>query len=275
MNRRVFLQLTAALPTAALLPAACGGAPRFLSDDERRVLAACANAIFPSDASGPGAADLGAVDYIEALLTALDHDPPRVHAAGPFSDRVPFPNADGSASSRYPENDFKTFLPLSRVQRAGWQLRILGSAGTPGGGPNDAVLGPVVGLRDLLRDGIASAVKAAGRPVSEQSDADLEALYDLLPPAARDAVDLLVVQSLFALPEYGGNRDAGGWRAVHYEGDSLPRGYTVFDAQRGAYQDRPDAPVLGPAPADPDPMDADIIAIYSAAATILGGKRFY
>jgi hypothetical protein len=29
----------------------------------------------------PGAAALGAVDYVERLLTALDHDPPRIWAA--------------------------------------------------------------------------------------------------------------------------------------------------------------------------------------------------
>lgn len=33
------------------------------------------------DAQVPGAADLGAVEYVERLLTALDHDPPRVWAA--------------------------------------------------------------------------------------------------------------------------------------------------------------------------------------------------
>lgn len=34
----------------------------------------------------PGSGALGAVDYVERLLTALDHDPPRVWAApGPWS----------------------------------------------------------------------------------------------------------------------------------------------------------------------------------------------
>jgi hypothetical protein len=33
------------------------------------------------DAQVPGASALGAVDYVERLLTALDHDPPRVWAA--------------------------------------------------------------------------------------------------------------------------------------------------------------------------------------------------
>ncbi len=45
----------------------------FGPEDEARVAAAL-------DARVPGAAALGAVAYVEALLTALDHDPPHVWA---------------------------------------------------------------------------------------------------------------------------------------------------------------------------------------------------
>ena len=44
------------------------------SADERSRLAAALDALVP------GAADLGAVDYVERLLGALDHDPPRIWA---------------------------------------------------------------------------------------------------------------------------------------------------------------------------------------------------
>ncbi len=44
-------------------------------DDEERTQVAAA-----LDKEVPGAAALGAVDYVERLLTALDHDPPRVWA---------------------------------------------------------------------------------------------------------------------------------------------------------------------------------------------------
>jgi len=38
------------------------------------------------DEQVPGASALGAVDYVETLLTALDHDPPRIWAApGPWA----------------------------------------------------------------------------------------------------------------------------------------------------------------------------------------------
>jgi hypothetical protein len=46
----------------------------FGPEEEARVAAAL-------DAQVPGAAGLGAVEYVEALLTALEHDPPRVWAS--------------------------------------------------------------------------------------------------------------------------------------------------------------------------------------------------
>ncbi len=47
----------------------------WFDDHERAVVAAAL------DEHVPGAAALGAVDYVERLLTALDHDPPRIWAA--------------------------------------------------------------------------------------------------------------------------------------------------------------------------------------------------
>ena len=31
---------------------------------------------------------------------------------------------------------------------------------------------------------------------------------------------------MYSAPEYGGNKDEIGWRAVHYDGDTLPDGWT-------------------------------------------------
>lgn len=240
------------------------------------MLAACADAIYPPDETGPGAAELGAVDFIDNLLTAFEHDPPRIHAAGPFSDRNPYVAADGSPSSRFPPDQFLDYLPLSRVQRAGWQLRLYGSRGTPGGGPNDAVLGPVIGLRDLLRDGVREAIEMFPMKIDQISDAALQAIYAFLPDDARAQVELLVLQSLFSLPEYGGNRGSGGWRLIHFDGDSMPLGYTYIDPATGAIRDRADAPVIGPETRpDPDPMDSETIALFRAATAVLGGKVFY
>jgi hypothetical protein len=277
-TRRVFLKILGALPASAMLSYGCGSSgPRFLTDTERRVLAACAEAVFPADDSGPGAAELGAVEFIENLLTAFEHDPPHLHAAGPFSGRNPYPADDGGASKRFPPDQFLEFLPLSRVQRAGWQLRLYGSRGVSGGGPNDAALGPVIGLRDLLRDGIAEAIAQFPRAIDSVDDVFLQGIYDYLPAEARAQVQLLVLQSLFSLPEYGGNRDRGGWGLLHgYEGDSMPLGYTHIDPVTGLIVDRPDAPVIGPeTKTEPEPMDDQVIQVFMAAVAVLGGKQFY
>jgi hypothetical protein len=278
-TRRVFLKILGTLPATAVLShgVGCGSSSaRFLTDSERRVLAACADAVFPPDESGPGGAELGAVAFIENLVTAFEHDPPHIHAAGPFSGRNPFPADDGSASNRFPPDQFLEFLPLSRVQRLGWQLRLYGSRGVPGGGPNDAALGPVIGLRDLLRDGVAEAIAAFPRPIDSVDDDFLQGIFDYLPLEARSQVQVLVLQSIFSLPEYGGNRDGGGWRILHdYEGDSMPLGYSYIDAQ-GQIRERPEAPLSSPETRpDPEPMDTQVTQLFAAATAALGGKRFY
>lgn len=56
------------------------------------------------DAAVPGSVALGAVDYVVRLLTALDHEPPRIWAA---------PGASG-------------WLELGRWERRAWAERIAG-----------------------------------------------------------------------------------------------------------------------------------------------------
>jgi hypothetical protein len=68
----------------------------FMGDERARL----ADAL---DAAVPGAAALGAVDYVETLLTALDHDPPRIWAAPEGGDR---------------------WLELGPWERHAWGLRI-------------------------------------------------------------------------------------------------------------------------------------------------------
>jgi hypothetical protein len=50
------------------------GSGAVFTDDERARLAAAFDLLVP------GAAGLGVVDYVERLLSALDHDPPRIWA---------------------------------------------------------------------------------------------------------------------------------------------------------------------------------------------------
>lgn len=59
------------------------------------------------DAAVPGSAALGAVDYVERLLTAFDHDPPRIWAA------------PGAWAGDGPE-----WLELGPWERQAWSQRI-------------------------------------------------------------------------------------------------------------------------------------------------------
>lgn len=90
------------------------------------------------DAQVPGATDLGAVAYVERLLGALDHDPPRIWAApGAWADEAGDPAGPGPA-----------WLELGPWERAAWAVRLAGwrevydrvAAGTPAPGDEEVVL---------------------------------------------------------------------------------------------------------------------------------------
>ncbi|HEV8324675.1 MAG TPA: hypothetical protein VG389_23860 [Myxococcota bacterium] len=276
MRRREFLELCAAATAAGLLPGAgCGrpGAPAFFTAAGRGALGALCDVVLPPDDRGPGAAAMGAVDYIERLLTVFDWYPPRLWASGPFSGRMPYNDGAGAPSGEYPPNDFETWLPLDRVTEAGWRLRLYGSAGVDGGGPNDAVLGPVEGLRDLFRRALGDAVAAAPGPLDTLDPAAREAAYAALDPAFRSALVELVLEAVLGAPEYGGNRDGAGWALAHVEGDTQPLGYSLYDYAARTYRERPEAPMstADPAP-DPDPLQDDARMWIELVTISLGGR---
>lgn len=182
----------------------------FLTAAERTTLAAAVDRLVPPADGHPGAAALGAVDYVDGLLGAFSVDPPRIWAGGPFSGRA------GGAGS------FDRFLELSPLEELAWRTRIEGSLGIP----ERERLGPVVGWRTRYRDGLAAlGADFATRPVAEQ-DARLAA-----DEAFRDLVYEQAVEGVYAAPEYGGNTDLGGWVAIGFPGDVQPRGYTDAEVE--------------------------------------------
>jgi hypothetical protein len=246
--------------------------PTFFTDVERQTLAVLADYVLPPD-DVPGGAALGAVAYIEQLLTGLETDPPRLYAGGPFSDRNPVPLLDGRPSNVKPENDFSSFLPLTREQKLFWQLQLYGSDSVPGGGPNDAAFGKTVGWRDLCRQGLSRALQLAGQPLSLMDQDTLTEVWQKLPPDFVWFVTERVVEAAFGAPEYGGNKDLAGWKMIHFEGDTLPYGYANYDETTGAYVERPDAPVSTRNPgADLDPIDNDTDLLLKVAVSYLGGR---
>jgi hypothetical protein len=278
---KVLSTLLAALSARWPWPRRALAAPaaRFFTPAERATLEALCERILPEDPSGPGAKWLGAPRYIEALLTALDGaDPPRIFAGGPFSGRQPFADEQsGRPSERVPKNSFADFVPLSRMQELGWRAELFGSeaAGLP---PHlDAQRGgPRRGLRDVYREGllkidqVARAVLGApfARLSPDRQDLVLRAVDDprVFSPDPRRGmsfIDLLIRHTLegsLSAPEYGGNRDGGGFRLMRLAGDSQPLGYSLFSRKEGNYRKRPAAPVSGPDPDEvqgPSPLSAE------------------
>ena len=171
----------------------------FFNDDEYTVVeAACERLI-------PGAAEAAVADYVDGLLGAFAVDPPRIWAGGPFSGR------HGGAAT------FANFIPMSPLDELAWRTRIEGSRGIAAREFN----GPVVGLQELYRDGLASL---GGDFSAIDADAQVERLK-----ANTTFTELLyehACEGMYGAPEYGGNRNGLGWRLIGFEGDVQPRGYT-------------------------------------------------
>jgi hypothetical protein len=299
LGRRDFLKAMAVAAAALTLPATgvrrayAKARGRFLTRAERATLEALCDRIIPPD-KDPGAGALGAVDYVDGLLTAFDHDPPRIFAGGPFSGRTPYPDTrTGRPSRRRPRNEFKHFITLSRVQELRWRAEIFGSDTVPGADYNDAALGPLIGLRQLYREGLAKvdqvARATAGAPFARLSSAKQDSVFKMLdapnvfrpdPRRGMTFIDLVIEHTLegcFAAPEYGGNRHARGWRLLGLEGDSQPLGYSLFSTQKDGYNERRRHPMSTANPDElahgrlhPRPISEESATIQRDIATFAG-----
>lgn len=296
LSRRGFLEGTGTLLAALTLPLAAfervAAARRgdFLTKRELRTLTALCDRIIPPD-DDPGAGKLGAARYIHNLLRGLDRRAPRVFAGGPFSGRNPFPDLRrGLPSRRRPRNDFMRFLPLTDLQELRWRAELFGSATVPELADLDAQRGgPLVGLRDLYREGLARvdaiARQETGTTFAKLDAAAQDAVFAVLdtsfPPDPRRGnrtfMDLVIqhtIEGCFAAPEYGGNHRGRGWAMVGLEGDSQPLGFSLWSEERGAYVERPDHPMSTPNPDEidaPRPLTADGLHVQVSISTLAGG----
>jgi hypothetical protein len=128
-----------------------------------------------------------------------------IFAGGPFSGR-----AGGEAS-------FGRFLPLSRHEELAWRTRIEGSLGLAEREFN----GPTRGWQETYRHGIAALGHDFTDVVGDEQDRRLRAQ-----PELRTLLYGHACEGAYGSPEYGGNPDLAGWRAIEFPGDSQPRGYT-------------------------------------------------
>jgi len=178
---------------------------RFLTAVEHACVAAAADRLIPRRSDHPGGAALGVADYVDTLLGAFTFDPPRVFAGGPFSGR-----AGGEAR-------FAEFHELGPLEELGWRMRIEGSRGDPAREFN----GPVRGWQEIYRDGLAALGEDFPDVTSEEQDERLTRV-----PELRTLLYEHACEGAYGPPEYGGNRDLGGWRASGFPGDVQPRGWT-------------------------------------------------
>ena len=228
IDRRTFLKAAGGLGLLALAPQgrvrallaaapAAGQAGRFLTAHELDTLRAVAGRFIPGppDDPDPGAVEAGAAEAIDLYLAAFTFDPPLIHAGGPFSNRA-------GAS----HDDFADFVALDHLAELGWRIRLEGSQGKP----EREFAGPVTGLQEVYRAGLAHLDERAGGNfamlpgpaqdliLSDQTDS---AVQDFVGTALSDVLD-----ATYGPPEYGGNRNLVGWTVNNWPGDTQPRGFT-------------------------------------------------
>jgi gluconate 2-dehydrogenase subunit 3-like protein/dockerin type I repeat protein len=217
-----------------------------------------------ADVDGSGSVDAADVALTQSSIfgTVLVGQPAfagrPLFAGGPFSGRTPFPDsATGKPSSTFPPDGFLDPLPLPRVKRLAWTVRLLGASVVPEVADNPlATTLPDVDLRRRYRAGLAQidALSTTQFGLSfdqldtTQQDTIIKALKKTAP--GTDFYNLAVnhtIEGMLCAPEYGGNRldqdgQPIGWKITHFDGDSQPLGYTIFDTTTMAYVERPDKP---------------------------------
>jgi hypothetical protein len=235
-GRRAFFKAAGALGLLAALPG-CGSSTRpvtmpapgepgkFLDAHQLDTLRAVTARFIPGppDDADPGAVEAGVAEAIDLLLGAfIGGAVPPIHAGGPNSGR------NGST-----HDDFADFVPLDAHAELGWRMRLEGSMGLP----EREFGGPVIGLQQVYRDGLAHLDARSNSRFHvdfvDAAAAEQELmLADLTDGAAQDFVVQALSDTLGAMygpPEYGGNRGLAGWAYTQWQGDTQPRGST--DAQ--------------------------------------------
>lgn len=179
--------------------------PIWLNDEEFRVLSAACDRLIPPAGIFPAATETGVPDYIDGLLGAFLFDPPHIWAGGPTS---------GRHGGR---RDFERFHRLSPLDELAWRTRIEGSRGLPEREFN----GPVIGFQQRYREGLAALGADFCDLDPEGMDQRLRSL-----PGFTELLYEHACEGMYGAPEYGGNRDLAGWRAIGFDGDVQPRGWT-------------------------------------------------
>ena len=224
LSRRALIAASGGLGAVAVLGAGAEAVAlplgrdraRFLSETELATLRGVVDRIMPGkpEDTVDGAVAGRVHEAIDSLLAAFDTDPPRIYAGGPFSKR-------GGAEV----NHFARFVDLDDYEHMAWRLRLHGSRGRKQLERN----GKIVGLRDVYRRGLrrlAATVPGFAALPGPVREIALRSSQDAAVLAMMDVVVPHTFEFLFGAPEYGGNHREVGWKAIGFEGDRQPRGYT-------------------------------------------------
>jgi hypothetical protein len=191
--------------------------PRFLTSGELGTLRAITARLLPGppEDPDPGAVQAHCAEAIDMVLGAFTFDPPLLFSGGPWSDR---------AGGR--RNAMAQFVPPDELQVLSWRIRLEGSLGLR----EREFAGSVVGLQTTYRQGLTTVDALAARrggtflqlPAAAQDTVlRLPAVADFVGQVLSDGIN-----AMYGPPEYGGNHDLVGWRAIGWPGDVQPRGYS-------------------------------------------------
>jgi hypothetical protein len=268
ISRRSFLRRASGAALAAALPPVASDLlatdPPLVSgfaftSAERAALRAAANQVIPpfrnDRLSFRGAGEEGAVEYVETLLTAFDHDPPRIYASASHGTHLPgFPERRDPGFTECEGGHLAVadgWLPLPREKEAGWRAAVarfqqgyrvgLGLLerdshalfaspfdGLPLGALQTVLLEAYDGLNLVLRfEGVYTA--GGGEPA-------LVRTFGLPEDPRAVFMNLLVshvMEAIYGDPIYGGNKDRVGWKLVGFGGPRHPEGYFPEELEAG------------------------------------------
>jgi gluconate 2-dehydrogenase gamma chain len=157
----------------------------------------------PAEQGHPGAREAGVTGYIDTMLAALEDNPPKVFADGPWSSR--------HTSGPGPMAGFAALDPVAKIA---WGRRL-------------------ATWRSQYQAGIEALDKLAGGDFTKATKDNQDKIL------ATQSVSVFTallfehtIEGLYGAPEYGGNRGRSGWQEIGFPGDVQPRGYTADEVER-------------------------------------------
>jgi gluconate 2-dehydrogenase gamma chain len=212
------------------------GVLRFFTAHEALAVEALTSRILPSGPDGFGAREAGVLNYIDYLLAQDDAFGQPIYRRPPYARAYETP--PGATNDEPASDEQVVWVKKGELRRYGFQSDL-----DPG---------------EIYRRGLAALDRCAqGRfaadfadlPPAAQDDliaslaADLVAEFDAPGvPSPREFFEMVqehTIEGAFSDPQYGGNRDKVGWKAIRYP--AAQRTYSTDDMKNPAFDLEPQA----------------------------------